>query len=72
MGKVKSLEEFTMKRRIVYQFPMGKVKFSNENRSKRTLTHYVSIPYGKGKDKYLDFPLIVSEYQFPMGKVKLG
>ena len=51
---------------------MGKVKFSNENRSKRTLTHYVSIPYGKGKDKYLDFPLIVSEYQFPMGKVKLG
>ena len=43
---------------------------AKEEKSKRAYDNRTSIPYGKGKDKYLDFPLIVSEYQFPMGKVK--
>ena len=32
---------------------------------------YVSIPYGKGKDKKTTLPKYLLSYQFPMGKVKL-
>ena len=54
----------------MYQFPMGKVKASH-SKYKRARSEKVSIPYGKGKDEFLeDKEDAEMLYQFPMWKVK--
>ena len=55
----------------MYQFPIGKVKTTQERQ--KLAEEHVSIPYGKGKGYSLtQINIPDSVYQFPMGKVKKG
>ena len=65
-GKVNKNVLSVIDKKNMYQFPMGKVKASH-SKYKRARSEKVSIPYGKGKDEFLeDKEDAEMLYQFPM------